>query len=380
MRSAAEKLESRVDDMLRRAGFKPADRQRERGLYSRNGFCYAVEAKSVSLYRSSDFRAMIGDAILRFRASSPSAPLLLAVRFGRMGGKAEADLLEYAKLYAPDLCWLLIPDNGDAVLHLAGQGDQAIPRDIPSDLNSVPKQESGARGLFSPKSQWLWKLLLMPGIEGRYWNGCERRPRNVSELVLRSGVSQPAVSSFLGRAERFGFLKRDAGRLTVINHRELLEDWMYASKHMRRQVFGVRPLYKEPSDEGLLRQIREYCSRSQQENDVPPVVVSSHLACHLLGLGRSNQRTAQLHVAGRSVSDMMEALDLVPAAEQQAALEIVTDRLLDSVHRGCVRVDGVPVADAMQCYLDVRLSHARGYEQSEYIYDRVLRPHFERSL
>ena len=380
MRNAAEKLESRVADVLRRAGFKPVGGQHECALYRRSGDCYAVEGKSMSLYRSADFRAMIGDAILRFRASSLSALLLLAVRFGRMGGKAEADLLEYAKLYAPDLCWLLIPDNGDAVLHLAGQEDQAIPGDIPTDLNSVPKQESGSRSLFSPKSQWLWKLLLMPGIEGRYWNGCESRPRSVSELVLCSGVSQPSVSSFLGRAERLGFLKRDAGLLTVINHRELLEDWMYASKHMRRQVFGVRPLYKEPSDEALLRQIREYSSRSQQDKAVPPVVVSSHLACHLLGVGRSNQRTAQLHVTGRSVSEVMEALDLVPAAERQAALEIVTDGLSDSVHRGCVRVDGVPVVDALQCYLDVRLSHARGFEQSEYIYERVLRPHFERSL
>jgi hypothetical protein len=59
---------------------------------------------------------------------------------------------------------------------------------------------------------------------------------------------------------------------------------------------------------------------------------------------------------------------------------MVADGLSDSAHRGCVRVDGVPVADALQCFLDVRLSHARGYEQSEYIYERVLRPHFERSL
>lgn len=381
MRGAAEKLENRVDDVLRLAGFKPARQQRECALYRRNGECYAVEAKSMSLYRSSDFRAMIGDAILRFRASSgASCRLLLAVRFGRMGVKAEADLHEYAMTYAPDLCWLLVPDKGDAVLHLAGQGEQTIPNDIPADLNSGAQHANGARSLFTPKSQWLWKLLLMPGIEDRYWAGCESKPRSVSELVLRSGVSQPAVSSFLSRAERGGFLKRDAGRLTVINHRELLEDWMHASKHMRRQVIGVRPLYKEPSDEGLLRQIRDYCSPSQQDNAVPPVVVSSHLACHLLGLGRSNQRSAQLHVAGRSVSEVMEALELVPAAEQQTALTIVTDGLADSVHRGCVLVDGVPVADALQCYLDVRLSHARGYEQSDYIYERVLRPHFERSL
>jgi hypothetical protein len=380
MRGAAEKLEKRVDDVLRRVDFVPAGGWGGSTLYRRNGACYAVETKSMALYRSAEFRAMVGDAILRFQASKAAGQLLLAVRFGRMGGRAESDLLEYAKAYAPGLCWLLLPDRGDAVLYLSGQGRVVIPNDTPAGSNSVSQQAGGALCLFSPKSQWLWKLLLMPGIDSRYWSGCESRPRSVSELVMRSGVSQPAVSSFLGRAERLGFLKRDAGRLTVINHRELLEDWMYASKHMRRQVLGVRPLYSEPSDDGLLRQIREFCARAQQGNDVPPVVVSSHLACHLLGLGRSNQRAAQLRVAGTPVSEIMEALDLVQADERQAVLEIVADGLSDSAHRGCVRVQGVPVADVLQCYLDVRLSHARGYEQSEYIYERVLRPHFERSL
>lgn len=380
MRGAAEKSEDRVKDVLCRAGFTLSDRRDGYALYRRNGCCYDVEAKSIALYRSAEFRAMIGDAILRFQASKTSGQLLLAVRFGRMGGRAEPDLLEYARTYAPDLCWLLLPDQGDAILYLAGQERVVISNDIPTGLDSRTQQVGGVRSLFSPKSQWLWKLLLMPGIDSRYWSGCESRPRSVSELAIRSGVSQPAVSSFLNRAERLGFLKRDAGRLTVINHRELLEDWVYASKHMRRQVLCVRSLYGGPSDEGLLRQIREYCARSQQGSDVSAVVVSSHLACHLLGLGRSNQRAAQLRVAARPVSEVMEALDLVPADERQAVFEIVADGLSDSAHRGCVRVQGVPVADVLQCFLDVRLSHARGYEQSEYIYERVLRPHFERSL
>jgi hypothetical protein len=39
--------------------------------------------------------------------------------------------------------------------------------------------------------------------------------------------------------------------------------------------------------------------------------------------------------------------------------------------------DGVPACDALQCYHDVRLSPARGFEQAEAIMDRILRPHFE---
>ncbi len=379
MSSLTNKPTDRMDEILRHRGFKPAGVRRERVLYKKGPVCYAVETRSVPLYRAGDFRALIGDAILRFRASGGAERLLLAVRFGRMGHKAESDLCEYAAKHLPDLCWLLVPDRGDARLHLAPHGDETIPCDAQSDAGAACVRPAGSSRLFSPKSQWLWKLLLMPGVDESRWGGGPVRPRSVSELAARSGVSQPAVSAFVGRAEAAGFLSRGAGRLTVVNHRELLDDWVYAAKHMRRQVIGVRPLYKEATDEGLLKRIREYCKRYSAPSDFPPVVVGSHLACHLLGLGRSNQRSARLHLAGRPVAEVMEALDLVPDAENAAALALVTDSLADSIHRGCVSVDGVPVADALQCYLDVRPSHARGYEQAEFIYERVLRPQFERN-
>lgn len=378
MKNAREQLENLVHGMLRREGFKPTGQQRECAIFCRQGKKYSVETKSVPLYRSSEFRSFIGDAILRFRDSGASGNLLLAMRFGRMGSKAESDLREYADLYARDLCWLLIPDKGDAILHLAGLSDWTIPCGTPANLNAVSLNPSSQRSLFSPKSQWLWKSLLMPGIDRRYWGGSEVRPRSVTELAARSGVSQPTVSAFLSRAVRSGFLERETGRLKVINHRELLEDWAHAAKHMRRQVVGARPLYKESSEEALLGRVREYCRRSDGGDKLPPLVVSSHLACHLLRVGRSNQRSTQFHVAGHLIPEIMDALGLVPATDKQATLALVTDGLTDSVNRGFVNVDGVPVADALQCCLDVRLSHARGYEQSEYIYERVLRPHFER--
>jgi hypothetical protein len=74
----------------------------------------------------------------------------------------------------------------------------------------------------------------------------------------------------------------------------------------------------------------------------------------------------------------MDALELVPAADGAVSLALIADDLPDSVHRGCVMVEGVPVADALQCYLDVRPSYARGREQADFIFERVLRPHFER--
>ncbi len=45
-----------------------------------------------------------------------------------------------------------------------------------------------------------------------------------------------------------------------------------------------------------------------------------------------------------------------------------------SIFRGMVRVNGVPVCDAIQVWLDVSSHPSRGVEQAELIYDEVLSP------
>ncbi len=46
----------------------------------------------------------------------------------------------------------------------------------------------------------------------------------------------------------------------------------------------------------------------------------------------------------------------------------------ESVFRAAVDVDGVPVADVIQCWLDVSGEQARGAEQAAFIWTRVLGP------
>ena len=75
--------------------------------------------------------------------------------------------------------------------------------------------------------------------------------------------------------------------------------------------------------------------------------------------------------------EVMAALDLAPAERGEGRLALVVPRSPESVFGGFVWADGVPVCDALQCYLDVRLSPARGMEQAEVIMSRVLWPHFE---
>jgi hypothetical protein len=51
----------------------------------------------------------------------------------------------------------------------------------------------------------------------------------------------------------------------------------------------------------------------------------------------------------------------------------------ESVFRGAVTREGVPVSDVVQVWLDASAHPARGAEQSELIYRRVMRPLLSKS-
>jgi hypothetical protein len=216
----------------------------------------------------------------------------------------------------------------------------------------------------------------MPGLDRRYWGGPHQQALSVNELAEISRVSQPAVSSFISRAAAAGFVRRLQSGFVVVRHQELLEDWVYAIKHGRRDEMSLQFVYPDEPNEQWLKKVRSFCLPPENDPSQPPLVVGSHLACHLMGVGRSNVRLPWLYACGKP-PEIMAALDLAPAERGSGQLSLLVPSSRESVFGGFVWVDGVPVCDALQCYLDVRLSHARGMEQAEIIMDRILRPHFE---
>ena len=148
--------------------------------------------------------------------------------------------------------------------------------------------------LFSPKNQWLLKIILLAGLDRRYWGGPSRLPLSISELASISDVSQPSVSAFVMNAVRAGFLKRSRDGFVILRCQELLDEWFYAVKNRRHGEIGVRFLYGEEPGEGFASKIRAFCQKAKKEGGGPALVVGHHLACHLLKLGRSNVRFAKI--------------------------------------------------------------------------------------
>ena len=378
-------LIERLDGELRRRGYRG---EQARGGSPLQGFdavyrhgrrdILCIEHKMPHLYLADEFRGLIGDAILRFQNAAPSVParrLMLAFLIGRMSRNAEHDLQDYASHFLPDLQWLLLAEDGRGRVRIDGRDEDLEAVEPLRRHDDHPAGVSRA-GLFSPKSQWLWKLLLMSGLDRRYWGGPQQSPRSVNELAELSRVSQPSVSSFISRAEAEGFVRRLSSGFVVQRHQELLDDWVYAVKQGRREELPLQFVYPNESEEQWLKKVRSFCRPPGNEPSCPPLVIGSHLACHLMGLGRSNVRLSWLYASGKP-PEIMAALDLAAAERGNGRLFLVAPSSPESVFGSFVWVDGVPACDALQCYLDVRLSPARGMEQAEVIMDRVLRPHFE---
>lgn len=327
------------------------------------------EAKVAHDYRSKVFPSLVGDAILRAQHAMPDAGLLIAFLMKKLNSKAVEDLERYAREYLPGLNWFILDELGAGVACLRGdRSELSYPACVQNSRsrNGAPPIRGG---LFSPSGRKLLKILLMPGIDHRYWGGPQKAPKGIGKLAKASGVSQPAVSSLVKRFEDAGYIQRKSGVPMAVRHQELLDDWFYSLKHVDMDAFPVRSMHGD-SIEKIIDKIRA-CYGSQNK---PAAIVGHHMACHLHGIGRSSVKSAKIYVSPPNVA-IMEELELVGDESPSPSMWLV-HRDFDAVRQGSVIADGVPVCDILQCYLDVRSSRARGQEQADYIWDNILMPHF----
>lgn len=331
-----------------------------------------VEVKVAHAYRSKVFPALVGDAILRARYANPQAALLLAFLLNKINSKAVEDIERYADQFCPDLSWFLLDESGSGIVSLHGVRSEIAVESYVGGRSPVSAPSPVRGGLFSPSNRRLLRMLLLPGIDARYWGGPYERPDGVGNLAQACGVSQPKASAFLKLFEGTGYVRREKGALMVIRHEELLDEWFFALKQERHCLAPVRSMYGDSADKVVERLRTRHSAK-----DKPDIVVGHHLGCHLHGLGRSSAKSAMLYI-GEHVDSVMRQLDLVGDASDSPGLWLV-QRDYEAVRQGAVMVDGIQVCDILQCYLDVRGSKARGREQADYIAENILLPHFRRS-
>lgn len=378
---------SKVSQALRDLGFRVEDKEiqveGERvDLLARKGRdLYAIEVKAQAPFRRREFLGAVASAILQLRylKKKRSWLPLLAVWVDKARPNAAPEFIRYLERHAGELNWLIMDLSGWVKWRIKGEEGESLKPVLAEPVD--PRSGPGKSNPFSPRYQWMLKLLLLPGIDKKYWKGSDRQPSNISELASIANVSQSHAWNLVALLEHRGYLRRDGGRFRFPGVLRLLEDWSAALRLRPDKAIKARPIYPLRSqDEVISRIIKKAAVLGRRRSgDAGPlrVVVGGHHGCRLLGLGRSNVLSIRLYV-DQPAWAALDSLDLVPAEPGSPLVEIVQPRAAESVFRGSVPVGGVHVADALQCSLDLRQSAARGEEQSDFIEEKVLEPHFRR--
>lgn len=342
---------------------------------------YAVEVKAQVPFRRDPFRGAIADAILRlghYSRKSSYKPLL-CLWMDKASPNAVAELQDYVKRYAHQLNWLLLDSSGWRKWHIENQGGEQQNAWHSLDLSWRPSKRIS--NPFAPKHQWMLKVLLLPGMEPRYWGGPQVRPSSLSELARIAGVSQAHAFNCVSALEEHGYLVRDGREFHFPRLRPLLEDWASAFRLKIGKVLQAKSIYPEnapgASIERLVQRIAREAALEDPGRDSRKVALGSHYACQALGLGFANVSWLRVYVS-HGARQAIERLRMAPADLDDAICEFVEPYAKDSALGGRVRAHGLWLCDVLQCYLDVRSSPARGEEQAEHLFERVLAPHFRK--
>lgn len=389
--SRGEALEQRVADLFRRAGWKVrrqplagnlrADLLAQRGKHS-----YVVEVKSAPEGRRDRLLPLLAQAILQARAyaqrsQEPVIPLAI-VGAKRISEGLAGDLDRFGQEYAPDSAvgvvdmegfqWFRGPGLESSMNSARGRAEQRL---------RIRAPEAAVSHLFSDLNQWMLKVLLAPGISSELLNAPRGDYRNASQLAAASNVSVMSAFRFVRQLRVEGFLDESSAILSLVRLEELFRRWHADSLRPGRDVPMRWILRGDPGrqlHDALRAQAPESAApaRRSRRAEVPPprVCLGLFAAADALGLGFVHGVAPVVYLE-RLEPGVIERLGLsleAPGVSPDVHVRVPAAR--ESVFRGAVARDGVPVSDVVQVWLDSGAHPSRGPEQAEMIYRRVLKP------
>jgi hypothetical protein len=182
-----------------------------------------------------------------------------------------------------------------------------------------------------------------------------------------------SASRFVRQLSNEGFLDDRKGRLRLVRLEELLERWRAASQNSVREIHARWIIRGEKTQ--LRSAVGLYASRMDQKSvslkrsgkpqrisSPPRICVGLFAAAELLGIGFV--RGVALRQLGLSLEN----------AERNPDVQLRIPENRQSIFRPVVRHAGVPVSDIVQIWLDVANHPARGKEQAEQVWKKVLGP------
>lgn len=378
-----------VRNLFREEGWKVLDQPRQPGgapdlLVSKHGRKLVLEIKRAAEGRKDRVIPLLSQAVLEavhYSRSFPGHPIPVGiVGANRIPDSVAKEAIQFVRERAPEVAVGLVDLEG--LRSFAGHGLESLssPRG-PQDSIRPPKVGARAPQLFSDLNQWMLKVVLAPRLPDEYLSAPRGHYQGASQLAEAAGVSVMSAFRFVEEFSREGFLEAGAGPLRAVRVRELMNRWLAARQ--RRVMEIPMGWILQKGKKALWNALRSVQSVVVNPDD--PLVPQPRLclglfeAAEALGIGFVHGAKPHLYVE-RLSADVLRDLGLSGNAEEKDAdLYIRIPGSRESVFRGIVRKDGVPVSDILQVWLDVAQHPARGKEQADLIWRRILAPAFELS-
>ena len=313
--------------------------------------------------RRSIVRALFADAVLRGRACS-RGKFVAVVGAPAISAAMARSIERYIAEVAADQPFGYVDERG--LVRLQGLGLEAA-RAEPSKSAPPRSAKERPRDLFSDLNQWLLKILAGRKLPAEMISVPREPVHSAAELAARGRVSAPAAWRLYSALRDGGHLDA-GGSLSLV--RDLLARWRAAAQRPQQRV-GAKWILpgRTPLD-----RLRSALAELRREVEEPSACLGLFAACDSLGVG--HVRGAPVHLYVRHLDpELLERLGVAIAPDgQQLDLLLRVARWPESLFRAAVDVDGVPVSDVLQCWLDVSGEPARGAEQAAFIWRRVLGP------
>jgi len=328
-----------------------------------NDWEYLVEVKYFSMIRIQELIGSLSASILRTKrlAKNISAMPLVLGYAPRIGSKAVERVEEFMSLNADDVSWGLLDQAGRVRLHFPAQGLDVDRRSIKGAEKAEPERSRQVQ-LFSDLNRWLLKILLLRDAPAGMWGG-PRELVDTPTLLGRVGnVSVAKAHRFFNAFEDRNYLRRTAEGIRVVRKELLMNAWMTEEIHHQKAEMPARFLF-EPTDNPLERLTRLPDQR---------FAISGFEACRLHGVLHTVSPGLTIHVED-DFSAFLEHWDLEECTHRDANVVLTRQRYPESVFRGTVMFQNLPVVDLLQAALDVRPLKSRGLEQAEFIIHHVFK-------
>lgn len=340
---------------------------------------YIVEIKAASEGRPDRLVPLLSQAILQAQAlaqaSPESAAPLAVVAAPAISLRAANSLIRFLAEFAPDAAAGILDREG--FRHFVGPGleilNAAPPR--PARQQKLPRLESAY--LFSDLSQWMLKVLLAPLLPEDLLRAPRREYRNASELAAAAEVSVMSAFRFVRQLRQEGFLDNSDGPLRLVRRQELLRRWQAANLRPAPEL-SLRWIISVKSQRQLPAALHSYqTAPNVKQQPTPRVCLGLFAAAESLGCGFVHGVPPYFYLENLD-REVLNRMGLSPeGAERKAEVYARVPIFRESVFRGAVVRDGVPVADILQVWLDVSSHPSRGGEQAGEIRRRALAPIFE---